>query len=94
MSSDNPIPMKDPILVDIYTAVYSETLKRGLKSGEQDVRVPALEAEPWLGNYALLSSERVEEEDDDTGGQAKAPRRSTSPKRDKNAGDSDGDMGD
>ena len=95
MSLDNPIPMKDPILIDIYTAVYSETLKRGLKSGEQDVRVPALEAEPWLGNYALLSSERVEEEEEPVASRpAKAPRRSASPKRNKNARSGDGDVGD
>ena len=84
-----------PIKIDVYIAVYSESLGRVLVSGEEDVEVPRLEAEPWLGNYALLSSERVEEEEDvHTSRPAKAPRRAASKKHDKHARPSDGDVGD
>ena len=85
---------QNKIVIDVYVAVYSESLKRVLKSGELDVEVLETEAKPWLGNYALLSSERVEEEKAHESRPAKAPRRVASKNRDKQAGPSDGDVGD
>lgn len=81
--------IEDPLIkIDVYTAVYSESLGRGLKSGEQDVEVPESEAKPWLGNYALLSSEREEDESRPT----KTPRRNPAKKRNKHTRTSDGDV--
>ena len=84
-----PISM---VVIDVYKAVYSESLGRVLKSDELDVEVPALEAAPWLGNYASLSSERVEEEEDESR-PVKAPRHTASKDSSKNAGSGDGDVG-
>lgn len=79
----------ETIIIDVYTAVYSASLKRDLKSGELDIEVPKAEAEPWLGNYALLSSDRVEEEEDvHTSRPVKAPRHKRGKIRVKNAGGS------
>ena len=83
----------ETVIIDIYTSVHSASLKRVLVSGEQDVEVPKAEAEPWLGNYALLSSERVEEDEDDTSRPAKAPRSPGKKGNNKSARSSDGDVG-
>lgn len=97
------------VLVDIYTAVYSESLGRVLKSGEMDIEVPAKEAEPWLRphdyQYALLSSEREVEDtqaeaEEDTeepeheSGPVKETSASPSETDDEHAGTDDGDVGD
>lgn len=83
----------ETIIIDVYTSVYSASLGRVIKTGAQDVEVPKIEAEPWLGNYALLSSERVEEDEDDTSRPAKTPRSPRKKSNNKSARGSDGDVG-
>lgn len=82
----------ETITIDVYTAVYSASLKRDLKSGELDVVVPKIEAERWLGKYALLSSDRIEEEDNESR-PAKTPRHTPSKDSSKDAGSGDGGVG-
>ena len=83
----------ETVIIDVYTSVHSASLRRVIVTGEQDVEVPKIEAEPWLGKYVLLSSERVEEDENDASRPAKTPRNPRKKVNDKYARGSDGDMG-